>query len=152
MVGTAPLIRTIFRFPWLFECQGLYLRTAALAKKCLEKLSNFVATPWEIDFLWFNAQYHTVDAQLPQKVPKQKTCQTPRKWVISDYPLLSPVYTTLNFWYGTDKPLFGSAKPRLHYAQFLVPYHFLVLGLPKWVVQEPKKWYGYQFYPCRTKN
>jgi hypothetical protein len=28
----------------------------------------------------------------------------------------------------------------------------LVLGLPKWVVQEPKKWYGYQFYPCRTKN
>jgi hypothetical protein len=22
-------------------------------------------------------------------------------------------------------------KPRLHYAQFLVPYHFLVLGLPK---------------------
>jgi hypothetical protein len=22
------------------------------------------------------------------------------------------------------------AKPHLHYAQFLVPYHFLVLGLP----------------------
>jgi hypothetical protein len=30
-----------------------------------------------------------MDAQLPQKVPKQKTCQTPRKWVISDYPLLN---------------------------------------------------------------
>ena len=54
---------------------------------------------------------------------------------------LSPVYTTLNFWFGTDKigtrtTFFGSwtiylAKPRLHYAQFLVPYHFLVLGLPK---------------------
>jgi hypothetical protein len=33
--------------------------------------------------------HSTIDAQLPQKVPKQKTCQTPRKWVISDYPLLN---------------------------------------------------------------
>jgi hypothetical protein len=32
--------------------------------------------------------HSTIDAQLPQKVPKQKTCQTLRKWVISDYPLL----------------------------------------------------------------
>jgi hypothetical protein len=56
----------------------------------------------------------------------------------------SPVYTTLNFWYGTDKigtrtTFFGSwtiylAKPRLHYPQFLVPYHFLVLGLPKHII------------------
>jgi hypothetical protein len=30
-----------------------------------------------------------MDTQLPQKVPKQKTCKTPRKWVISDYPLLN---------------------------------------------------------------
>jgi hypothetical protein len=30
-----------------------------------------------------------MDAQLPQKVPKQKTCQIPRKWVNSDYPLLN---------------------------------------------------------------
>jgi hypothetical protein len=45
-----------------------------------------VATPWGIDFLFFN--HSTIDAQLPQKVPKQKNCQTPRKWVISDYPLL----------------------------------------------------------------
>jgi hypothetical protein len=49
--------------------------------------SNFVATPWGIDFLWFNAQYHR--CPIPQKVPKQKTCQTLRKWVISDYPLLN---------------------------------------------------------------
>jgi hypothetical protein len=33
--------------------------------------------------------HSTIDAQLPQKVPKQKTCPTPRKWVISDYPLLN---------------------------------------------------------------
>jgi hypothetical protein len=33
--------------------------------------------------------HSTIDAQLPQKVPKQKTCQTPRKWVISDYPILN---------------------------------------------------------------
>jgi hypothetical protein len=33
--------------------------------------------------------HSTIDAQLPQKVPKQKTCQTPRKWVISGYPLLN---------------------------------------------------------------
>jgi hypothetical protein len=26
--------------------------------------------------------HSTIDAQLPQKVPKQKTCQTPRKWVL----------------------------------------------------------------------
>ena len=55
-------------------------------------------------------------------------------------PDLSPVYTTLNFWYGKDKistrttflvlGLPKLAKPRLHYTQFLVPYHFLVLGLP----------------------
>ena len=49
---------------------------------------------------------------------------------------------TLRSIFGTTRiklvpvPLFGSwttylAKPRLHYAQFLVPYHFLVLGLPK---------------------
>jgi hypothetical protein len=50
------------------------------------KLFRFVATPWGIDFLWF--KHSTIDARLPQKVPKQKTCQTPRKWVISDYPLL----------------------------------------------------------------
>jgi hypothetical protein len=31
----------------------------------------------------------TMDTRLPQKVPKQTTCQTPRKWVISDYPLLN---------------------------------------------------------------
>jgi hypothetical protein len=30
--------------------------------------------------------HSTIDARLPQKVPKQKTCQTPRKWVINDYP------------------------------------------------------------------
>ncbi len=28
------------------------------------------------------------------------------------------------------------AKPRLHYPQFSVPYHFLVLGLPKWTTQK----------------
>jgi hypothetical protein len=33
--------------------------------------------------------HSTIDARLPPKVPKQKTCQTPRKWVISDYPLLN---------------------------------------------------------------
>jgi hypothetical protein len=33
--------------------------------------------------------HSTIDAQSPQKVPKQKTCQTPRKLVISDYPLLN---------------------------------------------------------------
>jgi hypothetical protein len=27
--------------------------------------------------------HSTIDAQLPQKVPKQKTCQTPRKWAIT---------------------------------------------------------------------
>ena len=35
------------------------------------------------------SMHSTIDAQLPQKLPKQKTCQTPRKWVISDYPLLN---------------------------------------------------------------
>ena len=41
---------------------------------------------------------------------------------------LSPVYTTPNFWYGTDK--IGTRTT------------FLVLGLPIYVVREPKKWYG----------
>ena len=35
--------------------------------------------------------HSTIDARLPQKVPKQKTCQTLRKWVISDYPLLNSI-------------------------------------------------------------
>jgi hypothetical protein len=105
------------------------------------------------------------------------------KWLyiytIISYIVLSPVYTTLNFWYGTDKigtrttflvlglpifwapftlrSIFGTARiklvpvplfwfldylyfePHLHYARFLVPYHFF-------------GWYGYRFYPCRTKN
>ena len=39
---------------------------------------------------------------------------------------LSPVYTTLNFWYGTDKIDTRTT--------------FLVLGLPIYVVQEPKNW------------
>jgi hypothetical protein len=30
-----------------------------------------------------------MDARLPQKVLKQNTCKTQRKWVISDYPLLN---------------------------------------------------------------
>jgi hypothetical protein len=33
--------------------------------------------------------HSTIDAQLPKKVPKQKTCPTPGKWVISDYLLLN---------------------------------------------------------------
>jgi hypothetical protein len=33
--------------------------------------------------------HSTIVEQIPQKVPKQKTCQTPRKLVISDYPLLN---------------------------------------------------------------
>jgi hypothetical protein len=33
--------------------------------------------------------HSTIVGQLPQKVPKQKTCKTPRKLVISDYPLLN---------------------------------------------------------------
>ena len=33
--------------------------------------------------------HSTIDARLPQKVPKQKTCQTPRKRAIRDYPLLN---------------------------------------------------------------
>jgi hypothetical protein len=37
-----------------------------------------------------------IDAQLPQKVPKKKTCQTPRKWVISDYPLLNCITAKKN--------------------------------------------------------
>jgi hypothetical protein len=46
-----------------------------------------VATPEE--YIFCGSIHSTIDAQLPQKVPKQKTCQTPRKWVISDYPLLN---------------------------------------------------------------
>jgi hypothetical protein len=36
--------------------------------------------------------HSTIDAESPQKVSKQKACQTQRKWVkwvISDYPLLN---------------------------------------------------------------
>jgi hypothetical protein len=32
-------------------------RPLAVVRKSAWK-SNFVATPWGIDFLWFNAQYH----------------------------------------------------------------------------------------------
>ena len=41
------------------------------------------------EYIFCCSMYSTIDAQLPQKVPKQKTCQTLRKWVISDYPLLN---------------------------------------------------------------
>ena len=45
-------------------------------------------------------------------------------FILSLLTYLSPVYTTLNFWYGTDKS--GTRTT------------FLVLGLPIYVVQEPK--------------
>jgi hypothetical protein len=41
--------------------------------------------------------HSTIDAQLPQKVPKRKTCLIPRKWVISDYPLLNCI-TAKKMW------------------------------------------------------
>jgi hypothetical protein len=56
------------------------------AKKCLEK--QFRGNPLGNRFSVVNFVV-PLDARLPQKVPKQKTCQTPRKWVISDYPLLN---------------------------------------------------------------
>ena len=48
------------------------------AKKCLEK--QFRGNPLGNRFC--GSMHSTIDAQLPQKVPKQKTCQTPRKWVL----------------------------------------------------------------------
>ena len=41
------------------------------------------------EWIFCGSMHSTIDARLPQKVPKLKTCQTPRKWVISDYPLLN---------------------------------------------------------------
>jgi hypothetical protein len=49
-------------------------------------------------------------------------------------------------------------KARLHYAQFLVQYHFFgswygTNFFGSWYgTWYGTKWYGYQFYPCRTKN
>jgi hypothetical protein len=48
-----------------------------------------VATPGE--YIFCGSIHSTIDAQLPKKVSKQKTCPIPRKWVISDYPLLNQV-------------------------------------------------------------
>ena len=41
------------------------------------------------EYIFCGSIHSIIHAQLPQKVPKQKTCQTRRKWVISDYPLLN---------------------------------------------------------------
>jgi hypothetical protein len=51
-----------------------------LNNRPLAKIISLRGNPLGIEFLWFNALY-TIDV-LPQIVPKQKSCQTPGKWVI----------------------------------------------------------------------
>jgi hypothetical protein len=54
----------------------LLIGCGPLCKKVLRK-----AISWQLpgEQIFCGSMHSTIDAQLPQKVPKPKTCQTPRK-------------------------------------------------------------------------